>query len=412
MSETALVPVTDSLKAVRKLLLDSLRSPLTRAMYARALEDFFAWWEGQGRPPFVRATVQAHLAWLETRDYSPSTLNQRLAAIRKLAREAALNGMLAPEAAAGIEQIPGAKQHGTRAGNWLTREQAQTLLDLPDPKTLKGKRDRAVLALLIGCALRRSEAAGLAIADIQQREGRWVIADLVGKHNHVRTVPVPAWVKAAIDDWTSEAGISTGRLLRSVDRHGRITGQSLSAQAILALVTVYGERLGVKLKAHDARRTCAKLCRAAGSDLEQIQLLLGHSSVQTTERYLGTRQDLAQAANDRLGLGWKAPATAPAEPPPKGEKTVVVELCLRVENNNKFVRGKKRARADIENYHLWHYGMKKLDECNYELTFTYIEDEDLDRQIYDLLREISGAADSRYCFIETDVYEKGGNRHW
>jgi integrase len=352
--------------------------------------------------------VQAHLAWLETRDYSPSTLNQRLAAIRKLAREAALNGMLAPEAAAGIEQIPGAKQHGTRAGNWLTREQAQTLLDLPDPKTLKGKRDRAVLALLIGCALRRSEAAGLAIADIQQREGRWVIADLVGKHNHVRTVPVPTWVKAAIDDWTSEAGISTGRLLRSVDRHGRITGQSLSAQAILALVTAYGERLGVKLKAHDARRTCAKLCRAAGSDLEQIQLLLGHSSVQTTERYLGVRQDLAQAANDRLGLGWKAPA----EPPPKGEKTVVVELCLRVENHNKFVRGKKRARADIENYHLWHYGMKKLDECNYELTFTYIDDEDLDRQIYDLLREISGAADSRYCFIETDVYEKGGNRHW
>ena len=63
---------------------------------------------------------------------------------------------------------------------------------------------------------------------------------------------------------------------------------------------------------------------------------------------------MAQAANDRLGLGWKAPATAPAEPPLKGEKTVVVELSLRVENNNKFVRGKKRTRADIENYHLWH----------------------------------------------------------
>jgi site-specific recombinase XerD len=81
-----------------------------------------------------------------------------------------LNGLLAPEAAAGIDQVPGAKQRGTRAGNWLTRDQAQALLDLPDPETLKGKRDRAVLSLLIDCALRRSEAAGLELADIQQRE--------------------------------------------------------------------------------------------------------------------------------------------------------------------------------------------------------------------------------------------------
>ena len=306
LNETSITPVASGFDSVRKLLLDAVRSPLTRVMYAKALEDFLVWWEGQGRPPFVRGTVQAHRAWLETRAYSAATINQRLSAIRKLAREAALNGLLAPEAAAGIDQVPGAKQRGTRAGNWLTREQAQALLDLPDAETVKGKRDRAALALLIGCALRRSEAAGLLIADLQQRDGRWVIADLVGKHGHVRTVPVPAWVKAAIDDWTAGAGITTGRLLRAVDRHGRVMGDSLSGQALLAVVAAYGEKLGLKLKAHDARRTCAKLCRAAGGDLEQIQLLLGHSSVQTTERYLGTRQDLAHAPNDRLGLRWNA----------------------------------------------------------------------------------------------------------
>lgn len=299
------VAVVSGLELVRKLLLDAVRSPLTRAMYTKALDDFLSWREGNGRPPFVRATVQAHLTWLEARAYSASTINQRLAAIRKLAREAALNNLLAPEAAAAINQVPGAKQRGTRAGNWLTREQAQALLDLPLAHTLKGKRDRAVLALLLGCALRRAEAAGLTLASIQQRDGRWVIADLIGKHGHVRTVPVPAWVKAAIDDWTAAAGIADGRLLRSVDRHGRITGPSLSAQAILSLVAAYGKILGVKLKAHDARRTCAKLCRAAGGDLEQIQLLLGHSSVQTTERYLGTRQDLVAAPNDRLGFRWQ-----------------------------------------------------------------------------------------------------------
>ena len=304
MSETALVPVVRNFYSVRKLLLDAVRSPLTRTMYAKALDDFFLWWEGQGRPPFLRATVQAHLAFLESREYSPSTVNQRLSAIRKLAREAALNGLLSAEAAAGIEQTPGAKQRGTRAGNWLTREQAQALLDLPAPSTLKGKRDRAALALLIGCGLRRSEAVGLSINDIQQREGRWVIPDLRGKHGRLRTVPVPAWVKTAIDEWTASAGITEGHILRSMNRHGTITGESISSQAILALVSSYGAQLGVKLQAHDARRTCAKLCRAAGGDLEQIQLLLGHSSVQTTERYLGTRQDLIEAPNDHLGLRW------------------------------------------------------------------------------------------------------------
>jgi integrase len=288
--------------ALQRLVLDAVSSPVTRQMYAKALDDFFAWWDRQGRPPFVRATVQAHRAWLEEREYSPSTINQRLAAIRKLGREAALNGVLAPEIAAGIEQVPGIKQRGTRAGNWLTREQAQALINLPDSDTRKGKRDRAVLALLIGCALRRSEAVGLAVNDMQQRDGRWVIPDLRGKHGRVRTVPVPAWVKTAVDDWTAAVGITEGRLLRSMNRHGAMIGDSLSGQAILALVRAYGAKIGVKLQAHDARRTCAKLCRAAGGDLEQIQLLLGHNSIQTTERYLGSKQNLADAPNDRLGI--------------------------------------------------------------------------------------------------------------
>ena len=290
---------------VRRLTLDAVSSPLTRTMYAKALDDFFVWREANGRPPFLRATVQAHRAWLETRGYSPSTINQRLAAIRKLAREATLNGLLAPEVAAGVAQVPGIKQRGDRAGNWLTKEQAQALLDLPDAETLKGKRDRVILGLLMGCALRRSEAVGLEAWQIQQREGRWVIPDLPGKHGRIRTVPVPSWVKAAVDAWTEAATISErGRLLRSMNRHGCITGASISPQAILALVSGYGRKLGIKLQAHDARRTCAKLCRASGGELEQIQMLLGHSSLQTTERYLGTRQDLTKAPNDHLGIQW------------------------------------------------------------------------------------------------------------
>ena len=72
-------------------------------------------------------------------------------------------------------------------GNWLTRDQARELLRVPDRSTLKGKRDYAVLALLVGCALRRRELAVLDIADVQQREGRWVIADLCGKGNRIES---------------------------------------------------------------------------------------------------------------------------------------------------------------------------------------------------------------------------------
>jgi site-specific recombinase XerD len=273
-------------------------------MYAKALDDFFGWWAEQGRPPFQRAVVQAHKTWLQAKGYSPSTINQRLAAIRKLAKEAAANGWLAQEVAGGIGAVPGIKQQGTRAGNWLTTTQTEHLLHAPDPATLRGKRDRVILALLVGCGLRRAEAAGLAFADVQQRDGRWVLVDLRGKHGRIRTVPVPAWVKHAVDSWTEAAGITSGRLLRSVTQTDGLGGSSLTPQAIFTVVQDYGRHIGVTIRPHDLRRTCAKLCRAAGGDLEQIQLLLGHASIQTTERYLGTRQNLAEAPNDKLGLGW------------------------------------------------------------------------------------------------------------
>ena len=93
--------------------------------------------------------------------------------------------------------MKGAKRHGVRAGNWLTLDQAERLLALPG-RSLKGRRDRALLALLVGCGLRRQELAGLRFEDIQQRDGRWCVVDLAGKGNRVRTVPMPPWTKAAI----------------------------------------------------------------------------------------------------------------------------------------------------------------------------------------------------------------------
>ncbi len=104
----------------------------------------------------------------------------------------------------------GAKRLGLRIGNWLTVEQSRTLLGEPPSQSPRGKRDRAILALLVGCGLRRAELAGLRAEDFQIREEHCVIADLVGKGKHIRTVPIPVWAKRAVDEWMMAAGINNG----------------------------------------------------------------------------------------------------------------------------------------------------------------------------------------------------------
>ena len=131
----------------------------------------------------------------------PEPINLRLGAVRRLAHEAADCGLLSADLAAGIRRVKGVKKLGIRLGNWLTAEQGHALLQAPDRQRLKGKRDRALLALLLACGLRRHEAVALTLDHLQQREEHWAIVDLVGKGGHVRTVPVPDWVRTKLDDW-------------------------------------------------------------------------------------------------------------------------------------------------------------------------------------------------------------------
>jgi integrase len=288
---------------LKALVLDSVSSPITKRVYNMALDEFLVWFQQAPRPGFTKATVSAWRVSLEARGLGSSSIIIRMSAIRKLAAEAADNGVLAPEIAAGIARVRSAKSVGIRVGNWLSVRQAQSLLNAPDISTVKGLRDRAILAVLLGCGLRRSEVAALTFAHIQQRDGRWCIVDIVGKHGRVRTVPVPAWTKVAIDLWTSAASLVDGYLFRPVNRADRLGGERLGEKVVWQMLRQYAEVIGIPgIAPHDARRTCAKLCRAAGGELEQIQLLLGHASVQTTERYLGTKQDLVHAPNDAIKL--------------------------------------------------------------------------------------------------------------
>jgi integrase len=222
---------------------------------------------------------------------------------RRLAYEAADSGLLSADLAAGIRRVKGLKKLGVRSGNWLTAEQAQSLWQAPDGRRLKGKRDRALLALLLVCGLRRHEIAELRLDHLQQREGHWAIVDLIGKGRHVRTFPVPDWVQAELSAWVAAAGIQSGKLFRRVSTAGKIWGDGVSQKVVWHVVKEFAKTIGVtRLAPHDLRRTCARLCRAAGGELEQIQFLLGHVSVQATERYLGCTQRIASAVNDRIGI--------------------------------------------------------------------------------------------------------------
>src|SRR5690242_3578531 len=303
MNAMIVAPRTTDWHRLKAFVLDSVSSPITKRVYNLGLDEFFAWYAKEPRPGFTKATVSAWRVALEARGLGSVSINVRITAVRKLAVEAADNGLLAPELAAGISRVKGAKSKGVRVGNWLSLRQAQALLNAPDTSAKKGLRDRAMLAILLGCGLRRSEVAALTLAHIQQRDNRWCIVDLVGKHGRVRTIPMPTWTKGAVDAWTSTAGFSQGPVLRPVNRGDQVQGVGLSEKVVWQLLQQYAAAVGVPgIAPHDLRRTCAKLCRAAGGELEQIQLLLGHASVQTTERYLGTRQDLVHAPNDGIKL--------------------------------------------------------------------------------------------------------------
>jgi len=174
------------------MVLDAVVSPHSKRNYAKALDDLFQFCASR---PLSRSLLMEWRAGMES--LSPSTINVRLSAVRKLVGEARRAGMIGQEEAASLTDIPNIRQKGIRLGNWLTREQAKELLAVPDRATLKGKRDYVILALLVGCALRRNELAELDVETIQQREGRWVLADLEGKGRRIRTVAIPSgsnWV--------------------------------------------------------------------------------------------------------------------------------------------------------------------------------------------------------------------------
>src|SRR5262249_50164283 len=170
----------------------------------------------------------------------------------------------------GINRVKGVKQLGHRAGNWLSLDQSSEVLNCARGISLRARRNYAMLALLFGCGLRRSELISLEVGDIQMRQGHWAIVDLIGKGGRIRTVPVPHWAKAALDAWMSAAAIREGRIFGGVGGEGKVGGSGFSKMVVCYVVKECCEQEEIDHVApQDLRRTCANLCYSGGGELSK-----------------------------------------------------------------------------------------------------------------------------------------------
>ncbi len=254
-----------------------------------------------------KALVHRYKAMLLEKKLAPATINLRLAAVRRLAQEMADNGLLDAGVASGISKVHGLRLYGVRIGRWLTSAGARELLGIPDSGSVRGKRDRAILAVLLGCGLRRGEVAAVSVTQFRLVEDRWVIADLVGKHGRIRTVAVPIWAKAAVDEWCRVGSIMAGRLFRQITKCAAVVGAGFTAQAVYDIVLEHARKVDPDVRPHDLRRSFARLAHEGHAPIEQLSITLGHASVATTERYIAAKQDFRVAPCDVLNLDISSP---------------------------------------------------------------------------------------------------------
>ena len=288
------------LEHAKAAVLNSLTSLDAQRGYRHAIDEFVDWYCSEPRLALNRIVVLRYRSHLESRQLAPGTVNLRLGAVRRLAYEAADCGLLSADLAAGIRRVKGVKKLGVRLGNWLTAEQGHALWQAPDHQRLKGKRDRALLALLLACGLRRHEAVALRLDHLQQREEHWAIVDLVGKGGHVRTVPVPDWVRTELDDWLAAAGIDRGKLFRRVNKVGRTWGDGMTVKAVWHIVKESAKRIGRRVGADpiplgaylSSKRPKDILAASSGFDQRSMTISVSSRILEIAEGLSTTRPEL------------------------------------------------------------------------------------------------------------------------
>jgi integrase len=285
---------------VKETLLNSV-SALTGLSYGPSVDEFLQWWLRSGTNNPIAAVTGYRKYLSEDMKLKPATVNKKLSSIRRLFEVAATLGIgktgwpFNHEVSIAIKNIRNIPQHGDVYGTRLSKSQLEILCFAPDPTTALGLRDRAVLGLLVGCGLRRSEVCNLTWGQIRRDGELFVIADIRGKHGRIRTVNLPAWVYKMLVEYCIEPWDKDARIIQSYDRHGNKRGK-ITTQTIYRIVTEYSTLCGFGVAPHDLRRSHALVSRLGGASIETVRDDLGHSSSVVTEKYIGKRGDLGEMA--------------------------------------------------------------------------------------------------------------------
>lgn len=277
----------------------------TQRAYDSRLAAFLEWWQDQPSAPFV-AHLKQYVDHLKTaQELSPRSVQAHINTIKGMIRTAAA---LDPRLSAGLPQLDLVKPPPVRGevhGKRLTAQQARQLLAAPGYDTPKGIRDTAILGLLLTLGLRRSEVCSLTWGHLIEMDSHRVIANLKGKHGRIRTLKLPMWLWRLVDRWGSESGLDTTDPQRRIfvpitkDDHILTYRAGLTPHAVYKLLQYYTTVAGLPpVKPHDLRRTAALLARRGGASIEQVQLMLGHASPQTTSNYIGETLNLDDNAVD------------------------------------------------------------------------------------------------------------------
>lgn len=268
----------------------NIDNPQTRRAYQGDLEDFCGF-VGLSAAAEFRSVNRAHvLAWraqLETRDLAGSTIRRKLAALASL-----FDHLLENNAVAGGNPVHGVKRPRIESNEGKTPalgdDQAKLLLEAPDADTLKGVRDRAILAVLLYHGLRREEAAQLMTGDLQERRGIKHLR-VHGKGGKIRFLPLHPVAAERIHAYLekdSKRVPGQGPLFRSI--RGRTTGAGISANGIYIVVSHWARAAGIEvdgLGVHGLRATAATNALEHDADIAKVQVWLGHANISTTRLY-------------------------------------------------------------------------------------------------------------------------------
>lgn len=269
---------------------------ISKRKYLATIREYLEYVEGnpQSQPA---VSFSNYLGWLRDKGLNGSTINVKRVEIRRFYEWAAKVGLVGESDYIKVKSVKTTHTSGSKRGNWLTKNQLRCLLEAPDRATIVGRRDRAILSILIGCGMRRDEITHLKWNQLIRQGNVWIFQNVSRKHGRMQgAIVVPAFVKTALDEYNPE-GKGNEYILVSYDRHGNARDK-MTAQTVYNTVRKYTAQCGFDgIAPHDLRRSWARSAKDSGLELSQIQLTMGHESITTTQHYVNEIMDLEAIAN-------------------------------------------------------------------------------------------------------------------